>query len=145
MTLRIFYACGASPNANEISQSTLWKDNLFDSLVEMGHEVIPFRRDVTGHFTTYKNYKTSRMQQRKFNRYRAALQSALIAEISEEHRRQPIDLFFSYFWSEICAPETIDRIRALGITTVNWYCNGSYQFDLVADLAPHFDLSLIHI
>ena len=141
--MRIFYASGTSPNANVISQSNLWKNNLFDSLVEMGHEVIPFSRDVTWHFTTYKNYKTSLAQRRKFNQYRSELQSALIAEISNEQRKKNIDLFFSYFWSEICSPETIDRIRSLGIKTVNWYCNGSYQFDLVAELAPHFDWCLV--
>jgi spore maturation protein CgeB len=31
----------------------------------------------------------------------------------------------------------------MGIITVNWYCNASYQFHLVKDIAPAFDFSLV--
>jgi len=141
--MRIFYAAGASPNAYHISESNLWKNNLFDSLVEMGHEVIPFSRDVTWHFTEYKNYETSPEERAKFLEYKSELQSELIKEIAAEHKANKIDLFFSYFWSDVCEPRTIEEIKSRGITTLNWYCNGSYQFELVADLAPHYDWCLV--
>jgi spore maturation protein CgeB len=141
--LRIFYAAGASPNAYHIGESTLWKSNLFDSLVDMGHEVVPFSRDVTWHFTQYRDYQTSPREREKFLEYKSYLQKELLREIAAEHGREKLDIFFSYFWSEICDPETVEAIRALGITTVNWYCNGSYQFELVAGLAPHYDWCLV--
>src|SRR5882762_6332650 len=100
--MRIFYAAGASPNAYHISESNLWKNNLFDSLVEMGHEVIPFSKDVTWHFTQYQNYQTSPQERSGFLKYKAELQSSLIKEIAAEHQAKKIDLFFSYFWSDIC-------------------------------------------
>src|SRR3712207_9573202 len=105
----------------------------------MGHEVVPFSRDVTRHFTEYKEYQTSPREREKFLEYKSFLQRELLREITAEHRREEIDLFFSYFWSEICDPDTVEAIRALGITTVNWYCNGSDQFCLVADTAAHHD------
>ena len=40
-------------------------------------------------------------------------------------------------------PEAIDEIRAMGIKTVNWYCNGSYQLHLVAEISPHYDWCLV--
>lgn len=141
--MRVFYAAGASPNAYHISESNLWKNNLFDSLVEMGHEVIPFSKDVTWHFTEYKNYQTSPEERSAFLEYKAELQSNLIKEIAAAHQAKNIDLFFSYFWSEVCEPQTIEQIKSMGITTVNWYCNGSYQFELVAELAPHYDWCLV--
>ena len=141
--MRIFYAAGASPNAYDIGHSELWKRNLFDSLVAMGHEVIPFSMDVTAHFTRYRNFKTAPAERAKFMAYREELQEALLRYIAAAHAARPVELFFSYFWSEIAEPATIDRIRELGITTVNWYCNGSYQFDLVAQLAPHYDWCLV--
>ncbi len=141
--MRIFYAVGASPNAFHISDSTLWKNNLFDSLVEMGYEVTSFTKDVTWHFTKYRNYKTCPIEMADFLRYKKDLEAALLNEINLEHGKRPIDLFFSYFWSEICEPATIEQIKSLGIRTVNWYCNGSYQFDLVAELAPHYDFCLV--
>jgi len=141
--MRIFYAAGASPNAYHISESNLWKNNLFDSLVEMGHEVIAFGKDVTWHFTHYQHYQTSAEEQKKFLKYKADLQAQLVREITACHLEKKIDLFFSYFWSEICGPETIEKIKAMGIKTVNWFCNGSYQFHLVAELAPHYDFCLV--
>ncbi len=141
--MKIFYAAGASPNAYHISQSQLWKNNLFDSLVEMGHEVVPFRKDVTWHFTEYLNYETSAEERAKFLAYKADLQTALIEEITAAHQAGKVDVFFSYFWSDVCEPETIEQIKSMGITTINWYCNGSYQFDLVAELAPHYDWCLV--
>lgn len=141
--MRIFYASGASPNAFHISDSTLWSKNLCGSLVDMGHDVTTFSRDVTWHFTKYKNYRSDPVQQAEFLEYKSFLQRELMREITAEHRKQPIDLFFSYFWSEICDPLVIEQIKSLGIKTVNWYCNGSYQFDLVAELAPHYDFCLV--
>jgi spore maturation protein CgeB len=141
--MRVFYAAGASPNAFHISESNLWKNNLFDSLVELGHEVIPFSKDVTWHFTEYQNYQTSPEERSRFLKYKAELQANLIKEIATEHEAKKIDLFFSYFWSDVCEPQTIEQIKSTGITTLNWYCNGSYQFELVAELAPHYDWCLV--
>ena len=141
--MRIFYAAGASPNAYYISESNLWKNNLFDSLVAMGHEVIPFSKDVTWHFTEYRNFETSPEERSHFLAYKSELQSELLKEIAAAHRVNRIDLFFSYFWSDVCDPGTIEAIKSMGITTMNWYCNGSYQFELVADLAPHYDWCLV--
>jgi spore maturation protein CgeB len=126
-----------------MSESTLWKRNLFDSLVDLGHQVIPFSQDVTWHFSKYLNFTTSPEEQALFLAYKAKLQTALVEEIRREHQRKPIDLFFSYFWSDICEPETIEEIKRLGITTVNWYCNASYQFHLVERLAPAYDYCLV--
>lgn len=141
--MRIFYAAGASPNAFQISESNLWKNNLLDSLVDLGHEVIAFSKDVTWHQSHYKNYLTSPEDRREFLKYKEYLQVELIREIIAAHNEQAVDLFFSYFWSDICDPETIETIKTLGIKTMNWYCNGSYQFELVAELAPHYDWCLV--
>ena len=140
--MRIFYAAGASPDAFHNSQSNLWKDNLLGSLIDLGHEVIVFSKDVTWHQTHYQNYLTSPKEKRAYQEYKNYLQIELIREITAAHNERPIDLLFSYLWSDNCDPETIDTIKRLGITTVNWYCNGSYQFDLVAELAPHYDWCL---
>jgi spore maturation protein CgeB len=39
--------------------------------------------------------------------------------------------------------EGLEQIRAMGIKTVNWYCNGSYQFHLVEEISPHYDWCLV--
>src|SRR5207249_1060401 len=55
----------------------------------------------------------------------------------------PITLFFTYFSSAHAEPETIRAIGKLGIATVNWYCNASYQFHNVAEVAPAYHYCLV--
>jgi hypothetical protein len=31
----------------------------------------------------------------------------------------------------------------MGICTINWYCNASYQFELVEEIAPAYDYCLV--
>ena len=141
--MRVFYAAGASPNAYGIRESRLWKHNLFGTLVEMGHEVVPFSKDVTWHLATYQNQMNSRRERDLVLKYKAELQAHLLEEIGQENDRAPFDLFFSYFWSDMCDPETIEVIKRMGIVTVNWYCNASYQFPLVEKLAPAYHYCLV--
>src|SRR5258708_11478796 len=54
-----------------------------------------------------------------------------------------VDLFYGYFYSSVVYPETIDVIRQSGVPTVNFSCNNVHQFDLVRDIAPHFDLCIV--
>ena len=54
-----------------------------------------------------------------------------------------MDLFFGYLYSSVAYPETIDRIRESGVPTVNFTCNNVPQFDLVEEIAPRFDVSIV--
>jgi spore maturation protein CgeB len=71
------------------------------------------------------------------------LQEALLSQIEAANAEKHIDLFFSYFYSSFADPATIHRIGEFGITTVNWYCNASYQFDLVREIAPAYAYCLV--
>ena len=76
-------------------------------------------------------------------RNQRALESALLEQLSRAQAQQPFDMFFSYFYSAFARPETIRAIADMGITTVNWYCNASYQFDLVSEIAPAYSYCLV--
>jgi len=67
----------------------------------------------------------------------------LLRQVKAAHRKQPLDLFFSYFYSAQVEPDVIREIGKLGIVTVNWYCNGSFQFDLVSEIAPAYHHCLV--
>lgn len=139
--LRIFYAAHPSPNVVAFPESQLWRLNLFQPLVDLGHEVIPFEYDLTPHF---QNLDPSDPEQRAFiAQNRCKLEFELLRQIEQHHRERPIDLFFSYFYSACVRPETIRAIRDRGILAVNWYCNGSYQFHLVEEIAPAYDYCLV--
>jgi spore maturation protein CgeB len=137
--MRIFYASDSTPNS-ELA-SNLWRANLHDSLVALRHEVIEFRYDLA---ETFRHLDASRPEHAAFiAENRPRLGKALMEQIRAEHAAKPIDVFFSYFYDACVEPAVLDEIRALGITSVNWYCNASYQLHLVREIAPHYDWCLV--
>lgn len=137
--MRIFYASETSPNAE--FQSNLWRNNLYLSLVDLGHEVVEFDYDLR---ETYQHLHPSIPAHRAFTRKNRSLVTAeLLRQISAAHSERPVDLFFSYFYDACVLPEAIDKIKSMGIKTVNWYCNGAHQLHLVREISPHYDWCLV--
>jgi spore maturation protein CgeB len=137
--MRIFYAADNSPNAS--FQSSLWRNNLYSSLVDLGHEVVEFRYDLS---ETFRNLDKEDPGHREFiARNRPRVTEELLRQVKLAHAAKPLELFFSYFYDACVLPEALDEIRALGVKTVNWYCNGSYQLHLVSEISPHYDWCLV--
>ena len=135
--MRIFYAADHEP----FPGNNLWHTNLYLPLVDLGHDVVSFDYDLTPHFL---NADPSVPAQAAFiQQRRGQLEEALLRQVHAAHRAKPLDVFFSYFYSAHCRPEIIREIGAMGIRTINWYCNGSYQFHLVQEIAPAFDYCLV--
>ena len=136
--MRIFCAMEAEP----FPGNRLWHNNIVFALRDLGHEVILFDFAPLDEF--YKHTNTSIPAHRRWiEAHRPALEKALIAQIQTAHQGAPVQVFLSYFYSAHCTRETIGAIRQMGIKTVNWYCNASYQMDLVAEIAPAYDLCLV--
>lgn len=137
--LRIFYASSNSPN--EYIGSSLWRSNLLLALRDLGHEVYEFDYDWG---STFKNLeKTDPIQNAFIQKNRPLITQALLEQLKEQHQIKPFDIFFSYFYDACITPEGIDTIRSMGIKTINWYCNGSYQLNLVDEISPHYDYCLV--
>jgi spore maturation protein CgeB len=137
--MRIFYASDSAPNAS--IKSNLWDVNLYQPLAELGNEVIKFQYDLK---KTFRNANHIDPIQKKFiKKNRPKVSRELLKQIKKEHNKKPIDLFFSYFYDACVLPEVITEIKSMGIKTINWYCNGSYQLDLVSEISPHYDYCLV--
>jgi spore maturation protein CgeB len=137
--MRIFYAADSTPNAS--INSNLWKHNLYQPLVDLGHDVVEFKYPMT---ETFRNLDPSDPVQRKFIEHsRPKVTSELLRQVRQAHKEKPINVFFSYFYDACVLPEAIDEIRAMGIVTINWYCNGSYQLHLVSQISPRYDWCLV--
>jgi len=137
--MRIFYASDISPDST--FHSSLWRSNLYLSLVAMGHDVIEFQYDLN---ETFLNLDTTDAGHLAFiAQNRPKVTAELLLQVRAAHEVRPVDLFFSYFYDACVMPEGIDQMRAMGITTVNWYCNGSYQLHLVSEISPRYDWCLV--
>jgi spore maturation protein CgeB len=137
--MRIFYAVPTSPISGV--RSNLWRENLRGSLVSLGHEIIDFRYDLD---TAFENLNPADPRQAEFiAKNRPLLGDALFTQVREEHGCRPIDVLFTYFYNACVRPEVIYQIRSLGIVTINWFCNASYQFQLISSIAPAYNYCLV--
>lgn len=137
--LRIFYAADRTPDTTFASE--LWRQNLYAPLVELGHDVVEFDYDLRA---TLEHVVLEMPEHRAFIEHnRPRVEAELLRQVTAANKRKPVDVFFSYFCSACARPETIRAIGELGLVTVNWYCNASYQFHLVEEIAPAYDYCLV--
>src|SRR5687767_10231291 len=98
--MRIFYASDTTPNSS--FESNLWRNNLFQPLVDLGHEVVEFDFDLR---ETFKNLDPSVPSQNKFiQQNRPRVSKALLEQITAAHRAKKIDLLFTYFYDACVEP-----------------------------------------
>jgi len=137
--MRIFYASDTTPNSS--FESNIWRNNLYLPLVDLGHDVVEFQYDLN---ETFRNLDNKNPKQKVFiDKNRPKVTNEVLRQIKLLNDTKPIDLFFSYFYDACILPEAIDKIKEMGIKTVNWYCNGSYQLHLVSEISPHYDWCLV--
>jgi len=137
--MRIFYACPKP--ATDIPNSLIWYYNLYLPLIDLGHQVVIFDYDLLPLISRADPHNPGNEEFIQKNRRIAS--EELLRQVHLAHQKKPIDLFFSYFYSSCVDPNAVQEIKRMGIKTVNWYCNGSYQFHLVKEIAPTYDYCLV--
>jgi spore maturation protein CgeB len=138
--MRVFYAAGQAATPG-VAGSQVWRNNLFGALVDLGHEVVEFDFELDGCYAHAD--PVSPANREYMEGARPELEAALVRQVEAAHAEKPVDVLFCYFYNSFCDPEVIREISSMGITTFNWFCNGSYQFHLVEEIAPAFDWSLV--
>jgi len=138
--VRIFYAAGSRPHG-ALAGSSVWRRNLYEALVGLGHEVVEFDFDLG---PVYQHADPAAPGAAEFiSAHRPELEQELLRQVARAHTEKPVDILFSYFYSSFARPEVISSIGDMGIVTVNWYCNASYQFHLVSEIAPAYSFCLV--
>jgi len=138
--MRIFYSSDTSPNSS--FESNIWRNNLLLPLIDLGHEVIEFQ--CSNLRKTFQNLNPAYKDQKEFiKKNRPKISAALLEQIKKAHNHAPIDLFFSAYFDACITPEAIETIKSMGIKTINWYPNASYQLNLVSNISPHYDHCLV--
>jgi spore maturation protein CgeB len=116
----------------------LWSGNFYPALRRLGYELIESQTDL---FTTSRFMHIAGDFTAEEHQERARTTEQILDEIRSVHKQQPVDLFLSYFYNSHFDPAAFGEIQQLGITSVNFYCNSTYQFPLVAEIARKADYS----
>jgi len=130
--VRIFLVLHPSSNLS-VPNSLTWFRNLYEPLVELGHDVFLFRLD---------NYCTSNNIKFRSQKYKERLSSDLIEIFKKENSKKNFNIFFSYLTENDIYPAAIDEIKKNSTPTLNFSCNNIHQFSLVESIAKYFDFNL---
>jgi hypothetical protein len=133
--MHVFLASHSSANTPILPSSRIWYINFNLTLEQMGIDLVLPSFDMGQQILSCVLGRGDRMP----GDARAYYSDRLWEDVLTAHREKGVDLFFSYYYSAAIEPAVIDRIRELGIPTVNFYCNSIHQFHLVREIAPHFD------
>jgi spore maturation protein CgeB len=133
--MRIFCAVRHS-NDHRYYYGGLWSGNFYPALRQLSHQIIESKTDLlpTSKFMHIASDFTPEELE-----MRTRITEQILDEVRRAHRKQPIDLFLSYFYNSHFDPAGFDKIRRLGIPSVNFYCNSVYQFELVREIAVKVD------
>jgi len=137
--MRIFYA--SHDPGNSMPQSQTWYNNLYLPLCDIAEEVIRFDYELFP-ICLHQDFRNPANKD-VIEYHKPRIEKELISQIETVHKKKPIDVFFSYFASSYCSPEIIKKIGEMGIKTVNWFCNASYQLYLVEEIAPAYHYCLV--
>jgi hypothetical protein len=132
--VRIFLAIPISPHPG--IHSNLWKINLHDPLVEMGHEVVLWDEDLLPYYDLDPEDPATVP-------LRDAFSERWLAAVETGHRERPFDLVLTYFSDGHVAPAAVERIRERVAPVINFFCNNVHQFHLVRRIAPAFTACLV--
>jgi len=137
--MRVFLASHSSANTTALPSSRIWYINLNLTFKQMGIQLLLPSFDVAEQHLACVYRRSDRTPAEACVYY----SHELLKDVKKEEKKSHIDLFFSYFYSASILPEVIDKIRDMGIVTVNFYCNNIHQFNLVSEIAPHYDYCMV--
>lgn len=132
--MRIFLAIPISPHPGILSN--IWKTNLHDPLVEMGHEVVLWGENLMPYYDLDPDASST-------TPVRNAFSERLIAAVEKARRERPLDLVLTYLSDGHVVPDAVEQLRDRVAPVFNFFCNNVHQFHLVRRIAPHFTACLV--
>jgi spore maturation protein CgeB len=128
--MRILLAIQNNTNS-AVKDSNTWYRNLYEPLIELGHEVILFN---TNDAILARRTNSKRLKEK--------VSENLLALFNRENNKKHIDLFFGYLTDGMIDFNLISEIRKKEVITTNFSCNNIHQFYLVKEIAKYFDYNL---
>lgn len=130
--MRIFLALNPSSN-HSVPGSMTWYKNLYEPLLDIGHEVYLLRMD-----------KIAERNKISFRgtKFKEIFSAELDSCFKKEHLKKPFDFFLSYFNDNDVNVDILQNLKRSGVPLANFSCNNTHQFHLVEKISPYFDFNL---
>lgn len=129
---RIFLGYQSHPSSNDIN-NPCWIDRDFSqALGELGCNIIKFDWELP-YSVNERDQVLSKTLNEKNNR--------LLDEIKKNNKKKKIDIFLSAYDRRWVKAETIEKIKELGIFTINYNCDDINAFDRIEELVQIYDLN----
>jgi spore maturation protein CgeB len=130
--MRIFLTLHSSANLS-VPGSMTWYRNLYEPLLDIGHEVVLLSMDKVEikHNTHFRSKK-----------FKEEFSNELLSMFRKEHSIKPIDFFLSYLTDQDVEDGALQSIKGTGVPMANFSCNNTHQFHLVEHISPFFDYNL---
>jgi spore maturation protein CgeB len=132
--VRIFCVLPDTPNS--AIASSLWRRNLHDPLVALGHDTVLWDGGLQALWDLDPAAPSTEAPRTRFT-------EAFVAAVDGAHRDRPLDLILTYLSDNHLRPDAIDHVREQVAPIVNFSCNNIHQFHLVARNARHFSVCLV--
>jgi hypothetical protein len=132
--VRIFLVLDRSPNPS--FASNLWKWNLHDPLVDLGHDVVLWDGGIQPLFDVDPKSAACVPLRAKFS-------ADFLLAVADAHRARPLDLVLTYVSDSHLEPAAIEQVHQNIAPIVNFFCNNVHQFHLVERTARYFDRCLV--
>lgn len=110
-----------------------WYHNLYEPLLDLGHEVV-----------FLSMVEVAKLKKVKFRskKFKEVFSNELESVFRKQHLIKPFDFFFSYVTDMDVDVETLKSIKKFGVPMANFSCNNTHQFYLGEKISPFFDYCL---
>ncbi|HTO92312.1 MAG TPA: glycosyltransferase [Candidatus Sulfotelmatobacter sp.] len=132
--MRIFLALASSPNPT--FASNLWKWNLYDPLVDLGHDVVLWDGGIQPLFDVDPRSPECAPRRQRFG-------DAFLGAVEAANAAGRLDLVLTYLSDSHLEPAVIDGVRGKIAPILNFFCNNVHQFHLVERTSRHYDFCLV--
>jgi len=126
---RIFLILGEAATSH-VPGSTIWVRNIYNTLIELGHDVFHFNIDSFGR----ENNVTDR------KRRKILLSEKLENLFLKEYKVKQFDLIFSYLWDSMLDSSVVNSLKRY-VPFVNFTTN-YHQFELYKNISKEASLSI---
>jgi spore maturation protein CgeB len=117
------------------TRSSIWKKNLYQSLVNMGHDVVLLDFYYDDFFVHAENGGWLKERRKVFTQ-------KIYEQFIAEHTKKKFDFCFFYLCDDFIDLGLIQEIKNQGVPVLNYSCNNVHQFHLVQAISKLADYAI---